>query len=1369
MSDIRLKKITIENGPLIIQNGQITITDTSSSINIISSALTVNGGISVNCTSNAVSSTSGGAITIGGGLAVSKNTFIGSNLTLENNSSTFTINGITNNRLFFDTVNNKKFTISPDGITTRFSLSDTDLVVNYTQPSTNSTTGSFVINGGVSINCSVNSTNNSVGGALTINGGTSIIGDVFLAKSLVLGETFSGNTGLTLRYVGSSGKQILLNNSSGNAGASLNMNGGNLFVLNNSVGDINFKVSSGNFVFSNYTTGNTLLTITGNNSIFNKSINVNDTTESLNNSTASFLTSGGISINCTTDANNSFGGALTVRGGINVNKKSFLNDVLCIQPTLDNNNKLVLYQSSADATQQHFFTGLGSNNGSLSMNLQSNVNDFIFNISNTAGNNNIEVFRIKGTNEVQFIGNTQKYSILGGGSSSNDLTIKSNSVSTPMSLNLISSDSDRNDNVDIKIVGYSNTNYTNNEYLKIGWDSTINSYSINTVKTGNGVNTSIVLQSNSNTEQLKLLANGTISMSSTQLSQNSTTASLLLFGGISINNTNDAFNISNGSALTIAGGMSVAKSVYSGNLNIYSSNTGGNVNFSSNTRGDLLVKNASDNFVFAGNNTSQNYSSSIELYSLNNQKSNNYELISVSLNNSVYNLNSNNGGSGVLRSIQINTGNNNGIFLNTFGNIGINTTNPTSTLDVFGTLNCSNFSNFDTLKINNTSDATNFASSGSLSVLGGTSISKKLFVGGVVTLFDTTNSNGSSASLLVSGGLTITNLQNSTFGSGSMTILGGISVAKDLFIGQSLNVSNLISANGSNLGYLILNNTTNSINLSTGNLISSGGITINCTTNAINISNGGSILTSGGISIGKDMYIGGNLYNYGNSNYYGNINSLINMYDSLNILRFSIDRNTSSNDFSISRYDSSSSFIEKSINISNVNGIVTLNNTKSSTSSNSASLILMGGLTINSTSNSTNLVNGGGITLFGGASIAKNVYIGGDVILSSTTVSTNSSNGSLIVNGGLGVSGNLNVLGNTLISGNLTIMGTTTSIQSTTTLLNDNVFLLNSGPVGSKDSGVLIQRFQTDNDTGLGDVVYDNPFVINNLPSQSGMSSTQFKLNVSENSIDEYYTGWYIKITSGFSNNQVRKITSYIGLTRIATISSSWTTQNPTGGDSFSLYNKSFVGLIYDETNDRFNFGSTALDPTNSVVFTDTLPIHFSSATSTATQNSTNASTGGLLIAGSIAISNTNDSVSSTNGSAMTIAGGMSVAKTLHVGNSLYIGNINVTPNIGDLPTTLFTGANNVITQSDITGLSFTSDVWGFDVYLVARVTATSNLYSNYHIRGVNKGSTWEIVKTYVGDSIAEFYITNTGQIKYTSNNFSGFSSLIFKFKAHTN
>ena len=1391
MSDIRLKTITIESvslntlSNLTIQNGNILITNTTVSTNILNGVLVTDGGIGINCTYDSISSTSGGALTIGGGIGIHGQTFLGNNLILDNNTSIISVKGISNYRLFLDTVNNKNFYLALDGTNKRFDLYDTYLKINITTNSTNITTGAFIINGGISINSTFNSVNSSNGGALTIGGGLAVGGDSYLSKTLTIGQLGSlvPTFGLQVRYLGIGQSQISLQNNDNTSNATLNMNG-STFVTSN-LNDYIFNTSTGNFTFNN--TNCTLLTMYQSYSKFSKYVIINDTIESLNLTSGSLVITGGLSISCTTDSiSYTNGGCITIGGGLAISKKTFTGDSIGIELLNGNkNNKLMLYQNVNNLNEQNVFTGIGITSGSStsfgSMRFQvpSDTTDYIFYSSTSSGTSSNEVFRIKGTNEVQFIGNQQRYSIKAGGYTVNDLSIQSQNVATGSCLNLYTMDGDANDNCDLKIFGLGlPNNVINSEFLKIGWQTTNTEFIISTNNRGSGIVRPLVLQTNQNINQLQLSTNGSINLSSTNMSINSSTGCLvLLSGGISINGTQDVSSLTNGGSITTNGGMSIKKSIYVGNtLNIYSTN--GNVQMYAANNGDLILTNPTNNYIFSAN-TNAKYSSKISLYTLNDTL--NYEIFQLTTTNTngtgIYNINSSQSGSGILRPIQINVGNNTDIFMNTNGNVGINTTNPSYNLDINGTVQANSYNYFNSLTIYNQNDSTSVHTSGSLTVKGGTSIEKSLWVGGNVYFTNTMDSSSTSASVYMSGGLTIASGQPGNIGSGALTVIGGASFGQSIFIAQDLNVSGSINgaAGSSNsFAYISVTATDNAINLSTGSLVTFGGIVSQSYQNSTSVSNGGTILTPGGVSIGKDLYLGGNMYNYGITNYNNNFNSsnssFIKIYDISNIQCFSIDRSITSADFSISRYNNSGSFVEKIINISRSTGILTINNTIESLNQTSGSILMIGGLTIKCTTNSTMLSSGGAITIYGGASINKDVFIGGMTLISSTAISNNQNQGALVVNGGVGITGNLNILGNTVITGNLSINGTVTSVHSTNTLLSDNIIVLNSGPSGTADSGFITQRYQIDNDNGLGDVVNDQNYLSFTLPNQSGMTNIQLKLPASANLSDSYYNNWWVKITSGFSSNQVRKIISYVGSTKIATIDLAWNTQNPNLGDTINLYDRPYVGVIYNAVNTRFEFGSTTQDPgQTSVVFTEHVPIYADSATFNSTNLSVNSTSGGLLINGGVSINSTTDASSVTCGNGLTIVGGASIGKTLYVGNSIYVNNINYQPNQYDIPSTTIFTANNNVTNINIPNLNFGSSVWGFDIYLSIQLTAITNMYSNYQIRGVNQGSTWQIIQSYVGDSIVTFNITSSGQLQYSCQSYTGFTSLIFKFKVITN
>lgn len=1359
MSNIRLKIITVEpsQAPLIIQNGNVSITDTTVSDNMITGALILNGGLAIKCSSDSVSSTSGGGLTLNGGLAVTRKSNFGDNITLDNSSSVLKINGISTNRLFMDSITNKNFYISPDGLDKRFDLYDTTLKINITTGSINSSTGALVVIGGISINSTFDSTSVSSGGALTVKGGASFNGNVIINKSLTLNST--GNSGLIVGYTGT---QITLNGTTANSTISMTdnnliiNNGSNIFLLGNSV-NIN------------------TLSVSNTSSSFSKWVHITDTVESINSSTGTLVVKGGISIRCTTDSSSvTSGGGFTVDGGMSISKKVHTGDSIGVEMSnINKNNKIVMYQQDSDITNTFLFTGFGVNTlGSMRFQVPSVNSDYIF-YSATGSN---EILRIKGTNEVQFMGSNQKYSILGGGFNSNSISFQSNSIATDFSLNLFTQDGDGGDSNDLKIFGLGlPNNVSNSEYLLLGWDKNNTRYIVSSNKTGTGVSRDISF----NSDQLLLSTDQSIYMKTTKVSTNSSTGGLVVCGGISIGSTSEASSLTEGGALTVNGGASFNGSMYlGGTLNINASSASQIMMSSQDPSGTLLVQTPNASVIISGITDGSTYTSNLSLYSLNSSQFLDYELLDIKCSaddiTGYYSIYSLYGGTGVNRAIQLGVDTFTHITLNTNGNVGINTTDANFTLDVLGNINATEFSYITGLEINDTQPALN-STTAALVVTGGVGIKKELITLGLTKFQNgTTSSNSTTASVVMSGGLSINNAINATSATsgGGLTVRGGAAIGGDLHIGGTIYYANAASVSNT-FAYLTLTATNQSIAVNEGSLITFGGISIQSQLNATSTTSGGGLTVIGGIATQNDLYVGGNINSVGGVMNFYSISSgnLIQLFDTNGVKRTSLDLNLSNNNFHISRYNNSGVFVDKPLEIINSSGIIRLNNTIDSTAVNTGALVSEGGITINCSTNSTALGNGGAFSVFGGTSISKNLYVGGTTVFSNTTVSNDVSSGSVLITGGVGISGNLNVLGNTVISGNLTIMGTTTSVQSTNTLLTDNIIILNSGPSGTKDSGFLINRYQFDNDTSLGDVVNDVAYFSGNLPLQTGMASSQLKLSIAASSVNDFYNNWYIKITSGLTVNQVRKITSYIGSTRIANLSTPFTTQNPTLGDSVSLYNKPYLGIFYSEINDHFAFGSTTQDPgQTNIAVTDYLPIIFRSATSTSTQESTSSTTGGIVLTGGLGINNTADAVSITSGGAATIDGGLAVRKTLYVGNTAYINGVNITPNLYDTPSTIsFTGAN-VLIATDLTGLAFNGTVWGADIYISTRVIATASYYSNVHIRCVNKNGTWESVSEYVGDNVVAFDITSSGQIQYiTSTTFPGFSSCIFRYKVVTN
>jgi hypothetical protein len=331
-------------------------------------------------------------------------------------------------------------------------------------------------------------------------------------------------------------------------------------------------------------------------------------------------------------------------------------------------------------------------------------------------------------------------------------------------------------------------------------------------------------------------------------------------------------------------------------------------------------------------------------------------------------------------------------------------------------------------------------------------------------------------------------------------------------------------------------------------------------------------------------------------------------------------------------------------------------NTNESTNSSTGGLLLYGGLSINKTSNSSSITQGGALTIAGGASFEKDVHIGG----------------------------------------NLTVYGTQTQIISQTVNVQDNLIVINSSPIVGRDAGILFQRYQLENDTGLGDIVKDSPVLSSVLSSST---STTVTLNVIASSQDDYYTGAFIKITSGSGNGQVRRITNYIGISRILTVNTAWTIQ-PSINDTFAIYNRVYATQYYNETQGNFTLGWTSDDPgSTNVVVSDYIGMKM----------------------GYVNIFNTVESIGIGSGGSFTTLGGASIEKSLYVGinanigTNVSIGSNLVVPNIKATSTTV----SNLL-SSNATLTNVTSNNVNIIDNLVA--VGNSNTIGNIYTTGGNVG-----------------------------------------------
>lgn len=560
------------------------------------------------------------------------------------------------------------------------------------------------------------------------------------------------------------------------------------------------------------------------------------------------------------------------------------------------------------------------------------------------------------------------------------------------------------------------------------------------------------------------------------------------------------------------------------------------------------------------------------------------------------------------------------------------------------------------------------ATTASFVLNGGMSLVKSLWVGSKVRFFDTTpSSNLTTGNLVMSGGISIQNTQNSlsiTSG-GGLTIAGGASIGKNIFVGGHINTNSIN-----------INSTEESINLSTGSIITNGGITINGTTNSQSITNGGTLTIAGGMSVKKDTFIGGDL-NVEGENVNINNNLIVNK-----VLEYSSNggiytiNNTTGNTqwYYLGQLNHVSELNYFDCEITNG-----LNNEVSEKTYNLKVIISVQDTSVSfQQSHLGNIeyfdTNKSDIYLYKEANPVDNYHIFYKTssqsistlrILHKTNTRINITNEGTNSNEPNGSSSGYNMNWELINSsnkesnlnyniGNLIADGNTLKTADPIPIIGNNT-LYTANDSSDRDVGLLFSRFQKSNDTSQGDIISDTATLVNIIPDQSTASSIQIKLSNAANSTDNYYNGWWIKINSGGCSGQVRKIISYNGSLRIATIDTPWTTQNPENAANVSLYNFSYYSLKFDETDKRVKFISTSTK-TKQLNMIDYLPIEAKSLHLYDTTKSSNASTGSLITIGGISINNTNESISCTEGGTFTSLGGGAFKKNLYIGENIGIG-----------------------------------------------------------------------------------------------------------------
>jgi hypothetical protein len=532
-------------------------------------------------------------------------------------------------------------------------------------------------------------------------------------------------------------------------------------------------------------------------------------------------------------------------------------------------------------------------------------------------------------------------------------------------------------------------------------------------------------------------------------------------------------------------------------------------------------------------------------------------------------------------------------------------------------------------------------STGSVLIAGGLGVSKNIFVGGIVGVVNTTvASSPTTGALTVSGGIGVVansffsgvvNVTNSidagSSSTGALIVSGGIAAGKSLFVGSTTdsigatsgavvigggigvgksatiggNVtlsgtapSLIYPTNGSGPPTFVTSSTGTKVNLLPSVDASDADYAIGIDTNTLWSSvpkNTGTFAFKwyGGTTVAMKLDGAGNLAVYGTTESSSTSTGSLTVAGGVGITKSLFV----GSQLSVANVSTFSGAVTLTSNLT-MAGQLIVNNTTDSTSPTTGSIITSGGIGI-----ADSAFIGDDISVGGTATISGDTSIGGTLVVTDTTDSTTTTTGAVVVAGGLGVNKSLNVggmmtiTGDATVNGNFFVNGSRTEIDSQVLTTTDNVILVNSAPSGTADAGFSVKRYEYANDATAGDVVTtDTPEKTGTVLSATGASVV---LDSGASSVDGWYNGGWIVITGGTGSGQVRRINTYVGSTKTATIYTSadqaaanpvpspvegldFTTE-PDDTSTYAIFTGQYVMTMWDEIDNEWVFGTTPQSP----------------------------------------------------------------------------------------------------------------------------------------------------------------------------------------------
>ncbi|NDE91181.1 MAG: hypothetical protein EB059_08630 [Alphaproteobacteria bacterium] len=537
---------------------------------------------------------------------------------------------------------------------------------------------------------------------------------------------------------------------------------------------------------------------------------------------------------------------------------------------------------------------------------------------------------------------------------------------------------------------------------------------------------------------------------------------------------------------------------------------------------------------------------------------------------------------------------------------------------------------------------------------------------------------------------------NSNQSGGSLTVNGGASIVKDVYIGGNIYSNNIsfsgnIQSNSNNdiniMSYLNLTGTNQSYNLTTGSLITVGGITIQCTVDALSITNGGGLLIAGGASIIKSLYVGNTISSdtITSSTAFIN-NSTITNVTSTNVVTTNVKSTnvvttnvTSTN--VITTNVTSTNVLNTNISSSNINsvnqsvtnlsaGILNVNNLTTGNINFTGSLYQNGIIYISSqwTTTSGNILTytSGNISITNGFTSSFNSNTIGNLFTTGGNIGIrNTSPNQILELGAITYASNQD--GGIRIGTNNYIGINDQSYRYIDLRLKSNTLSQYKGSIIGALSGGISSEYEYMSFSQDGFInIYGKSNFTNNLScSNSSTGSVVLQGGLSINCITNAINvsnGGALTVAGGASiagdlivggtilyANAAEASTTYAYLTLTA---SDWSTD--VGNGSLIV----FGGISIQNTANAYSAtqgnsltvaGGVGIGADLYVGQNAYIPNLYVSNT----MNSINSTVGGLVVPGGISISKTSNATSTTCGGALTVAGGVGISADVYVGGTV--------------------------------------------------------------------------------------------------------------------